>query len=328
MDPNRNKGTSWLKDVFAPTFTAQDLLTSGKAKSESNIFGKDVYTEVYERVILDEEREKENKGEVALEKKLGRMMSLDEDRSEVLDVGGDTGIWSVKNVKMLKKAYEDLRKRAVKLICILETKAMKIKMLKSENSALKQIVMTDEEELSILRREDAALKASCAKQQEIIQEQERSMQKLEECVIKLREDVARWRKSYSEESKKNVANELLVRELNRKIECIEEANVRDQDSLKRNLSAEYEGQISQLEEELLDARRTLDKSEAMCKTFKDSVSALQRHFDNLTSKRDPRTPQGKTSPSSGNETSNSQKDRTCKDSHSSFLNVVDLDFIS
>ena len=276
--------SDWYEQLFAPTFTRDDVVDE-ESKETSNGGAKSYYTDVYSQVVLEEEiKEEKEKDRAKVEEMLEKMMMQDEHdnvgTSATPAAGAASksvkpgGVWEEEDLKLFREAYTKLKEKAVKLLCIIETKNLKIKEVREENKSLKKQLRVKDGLVADLSREKELLQGYATSHENICNGLEEKLRFYEDCNNDLKEVVVQ-RQQEINIAKSNLQKEIRLRQqISSKLEMSENEHRAALISLEESLKGETERLTQQLEE--LRGRNCL--VEEKCLEYKKSFLNLQQHF--------------------------------------------------
>lgn len=285
---SENKNDYWVADLFQPCYTTNDLLTVDEVdrKAKYNL-ANDFYSKIYSQVILNEVTERneilqaEKKSDVlakAKENLKNKDILLAKPQSPI---SSTTHCWNQEEIGLFKESYEKLKERAIKLICIIESRDLKIDTLKRINKELKTELSTTQNKFSVVRMENEHLKAYASSCQKITDDLEIKLQYYEDMNNNLTSSL------YSLQSQKNEIEEKFSRykSLNKEYEqtCTQQLikHKKELYTLEQTLRMDHESILQSLENRIQEKETLLKRKEKECDNYKDSLQSLQKHFNNL-----------------------------------------------
>ena len=278
----------WVAELFKPNFTTKELLSpENSSLKASNIqLANDFYSKIYSKVILEEERQLKQKHAQQAERIVASIILEDDDD----DITNETKFINKEDLEFLKKngntgalkiAYQELRERAVWLLCVLESRNSKISDLENKLQQLEKDGSKEKESSSQLLKENFKLKSLTTTYTNIIGDLEKKLEFYEDCNNRLKEvvqnlskEVLHYKKSF--ETKCKILSKF-KEDSNKELERF----IKESNSKWIEKSSAYEKDIVRLNKVISDLESNLKQKERICSDFKISLNKLEKHVTEL-----------------------------------------------
>ena len=168
----------WVEELFPPEFRPKDILSYDESdKKHKYHLANDFYKQIYSKVILEEKTFRNvDDHEGSNTKKFLNNCEAEKQQNEAYTTEFVTPkqrsnretIWSAEDIKTFKYLYEQLRSKTIRLLCILESRNLKINELKSENKNLINEIVNVKGALSESFRENEKLKSYSKKTKKLL----------------------------------------------------------------------------------------------------------------------------------------------------------------
>lgn len=272
----------WVATLFAPKFDMNNLqdveINDEKPKWHQ---AKDFYSQIYSKVILEEEiiREKEERKRSTPIKTNKKAVTQDNNKSDIIEDAAKNNLWDAKDIKVFRDAYEKLKAKTVKLLCILESRNLKINSVKTENKSLKANINGLEKINNTLRKENECLKSFSISHKKISEGLEERLQFHEDSKLLMHEKLNTLKKELFLEKKNRMELQSLTEQQKKQLLDLVKFH---EDKLETNTQAvqdDFQSQLEQLENENKGLCVNLKTKDKELFKVKEALSILQRHFD-------------------------------------------------
>ena len=286
----------WVEELFPPEFRPKDILSYDESdKKHKYHLANDFYKQIYSKVILEEKTFRNvDDHEGSNTKKFLNNCEAEKQQNEAYTTEFVTPkqrsnretIWSAEDIKTFKYLYEQLRSKTIRLLCILESRNLKINELKSKNKNLINEIVNVKGALSESFRENEKLKSYSKKNKEIVNALEQKLQYYEESNSKLAKCTQTLHKSFDtakqECLKYRNMSEKYFNELER-YKTTHEDQIRN---LRKVSEEKLRSAICELENDLKETKYQLETRNEEIKGLKENIHILQRHFDGIYNAND------------------------------------------
>ena len=268
----------WCTDLFPTAYTCEDILEKSVKEEPKEKNPEDFYSNIYSEVILEEEllkKRKHLKKSYIKNEPLTSNVVLSLDKPSTVD-----SLWSGEDFLIFKEAYTKLKERAVKLLCIVETKNLKIHDMRTQKKEMTKQLKQKNKLLSDVVKENMILKEYTKSHEKIANDLESKLQFYEDCNNDLKKiihqkdiDLKKIRSQLQNEDKMRKDCYLSINKLkeNHRVELI---------SVTESSKDEYQYQVTNLRKEIDDLMVSKRLREEECTQFKSSYLDLQKHFIN------------------------------------------------
>lgn len=283
----------WVEELFPPKFRSKDLLSCDELdKKHKYHFANDFYKQIYSKVILEEKTFRnvdDHDVQGSNTQKFVDNCETEKHQNEASTSEFVTPkrksnreiIWSAEDIKTFKYLYEQLRSKTIRLLCILESRNLKMNELKSENKNLINKIVNVKGNLSESFRENEKLKSYSNKNKEIVNALEQKLQYYEESNSELAKCTQTLQKSFDtakqECLKYRNMSEMYFNELER-YKTTHEDQIRN---LEKVSEEKLRHAICELENDLKETKYQLETRNEEIKELKENIHILQRHFDGI-----------------------------------------------
>lgn len=317
-EKERVENPHWVSDVFPTKFSSLDFLANDTLEDKNSKFqlANDFYSKIYSKVILEEKESYGVKND-KLKTLARRLKATTEELREKVNDGPLKDapkeqkqkkiLWTAQELELFKISYDELRERAVWLLCVLENRNLKILDLKSKFNNAKESNCILEAKVSELSKENSHLRASASTHININKSLEQQLQFYEEANNILKDKILELRKESTDKEKECERKLKAFQEYRRQAEETMEKQKTDLKVKISELSIYYEKHISRLEDSISELENELKAKKKECKDCRNSITILEKHFQETV------LPQVK-----------QQQTSTKPHHHKRFLNVTDI----
>ena len=284
----------WVEELFPPKFRPKDILSCDESdKKQKYHLANDFYKQIYSKVIL-EEKTFRNVDDHDVQggsntKKFVNNSETEKQQNEACTSefvkpkqgSNKEKIWSAEDIKAFKYLYEQLRSKTIRLLCILESRNLKINELKSENKNLINEIVNVKGNLSESFRENEKLKSYSKKSSEIVNALEQKLQYYEESNSELAKRKQTLQKSFDTAKQECLKYRNISEKYFNELERYKTTHKDQITNLEKVSEEKLRHAICELENDLKETKYQLETRNEEIKGLKENIRILQRHFDGI-----------------------------------------------
>lgn len=277
---NKNVDQHWCAELFPPTFTCDDVIDES-VKNLKFTLPDDFYTNIYSQVVLEEELKNKKKPHQTRKKDI---ISEDEEKEEsfstfkVPQPKPNDMIWTSKDLHLFRESYVKLKDKAIKLLCIVESKNLKLNDLKKSNKEMKKELKVKDKLLSDTTKENTILKGYVKTHQKFTHDLEEKLQFYEDCNNDLKEIIHDKDSEIKKLRSELISEQKRTEEFSKRIDDIKKRHLVELTSAEESIKTDFELLVANLKKEIKEFTISFEDLKEDCDKYKRSFLELQAHF--------------------------------------------------